>query len=249
MGAIRIFLAYADISIVHCVFKWDVKMLSCMNHFFKGTIDPTLFIRRFDNDILVVHVYVDDIIFGSTHPRFLQEYFRWSSILRRKSWLAGPQRNRLLLRCLSRKQNMCSLRLLCPSPLEAEQLTVYGFTSKRFQIYCDSKSAISLSCNPVQQSEQNTSLSATMIHKGETLVEMRTLNCIVKTEYPTGDLFTKAFPRSPIQHLVRRLFLTEISHISVGFLIPRSLLLKKVAQSPLQPTRFTQCTKGALIEF
>ncbi|GJR77985.1 hypothetical protein Tco_0090350 [Tanacetum coccineum] len=27
-----------------------------------------LFIRRFDDDILVVHVYVDDIIFGSTHP-------------------------------------------------------------------------------------------------------------------------------------------------------------------------------------
>ncbi|GKA86695.1 retrovirus-related pol polyprotein from transposon TNT 1-94, partial [Tanacetum coccineum] len=36
------------------------------NHFFKGTIDPTLFIRRFDDDILVVYVYVDDIIFGST---------------------------------------------------------------------------------------------------------------------------------------------------------------------------------------
>nr|GEY40790.1 uncharacterized mitochondrial protein AtMg00810-like [Tanacetum cinerariifolium] len=38
------------------------------NHFFKGTIDPTLFIRRFQDDILVVQVYVDDIIFGSTHP-------------------------------------------------------------------------------------------------------------------------------------------------------------------------------------
>nr|GEY36177.1 hypothetical protein [Tanacetum cinerariifolium] len=38
------------------------------NHFFKGTIDPTLFIRRFYDDILVVHVYEDDIIFGSTHP-------------------------------------------------------------------------------------------------------------------------------------------------------------------------------------
>nr|GFA18942.1 retrovirus-related Pol polyprotein from transposon TNT 1-94 [Tanacetum cinerariifolium] len=38
------------------------------NHFFKGTIDPTLFTRRFDDDILVVHVYVDDIIFGFTHP-------------------------------------------------------------------------------------------------------------------------------------------------------------------------------------
>nr|GEW02838.1 hypothetical protein [Tanacetum cinerariifolium] len=39
------------------------------NHFFKGIIDPTLFIRCFEDDILVVHVYVDDIIFGSTHPR------------------------------------------------------------------------------------------------------------------------------------------------------------------------------------
>nr|GFC05750.1 retrovirus-related Pol polyprotein from transposon TNT 1-94 [Tanacetum cinerariifolium] len=38
------------------------------NHFFKGTTDPTLFIRRFDNDMLVVQVYVDDIIFGFTHP-------------------------------------------------------------------------------------------------------------------------------------------------------------------------------------
>ncbi|GJU24018.1 putative ribonuclease H-like domain-containing protein [Tanacetum coccineum] len=43
------------------------------NLFFKGTIDPTLFIRRFDEDILVVQVYVDDIIFGSTNPRTLME--------------------------------------------------------------------------------------------------------------------------------------------------------------------------------
>nr|GEV50948.1 retrovirus-related Pol polyprotein from transposon TNT 1-94 [Tanacetum cinerariifolium] len=42
------------------------------NHFFKGTTDPTLFIRRFVDDILVVQVYVDDIIFGSTHPRYTQ---------------------------------------------------------------------------------------------------------------------------------------------------------------------------------
>nr|GEY44263.1 retrovirus-related Pol polyprotein from transposon TNT 1-94 [Tanacetum cinerariifolium] len=42
------------------------------NHFFKGTIDPTLFIRRFYDDILVIQVYVDDIIFGSTHPRYIQ---------------------------------------------------------------------------------------------------------------------------------------------------------------------------------
>ncbi|GJS80285.1 retrovirus-related pol polyprotein from transposon TNT 1-94 [Tanacetum coccineum] len=47
----------------------ELSMFLLQNHFFKGTIDPTLFIRRFDDDILVVQVYVDDIIFGSTHPR------------------------------------------------------------------------------------------------------------------------------------------------------------------------------------
>ncbi|GJV82616.1 putative ribonuclease H-like domain-containing protein [Tanacetum coccineum] len=48
----------------------ELSTFLLQNHFFKGTIDPTLFIRRFDDDILVVQVYVDDIIFGSTHPRF-----------------------------------------------------------------------------------------------------------------------------------------------------------------------------------
>nr|GEV05795.1 hypothetical protein [Tanacetum cinerariifolium] len=50
----------------------ELSMFLLQNHYFKGTIDLTLFIRRFDNDILVVHVYVDDIIFGSTHPRYTQ---------------------------------------------------------------------------------------------------------------------------------------------------------------------------------
>ncbi|GJY39428.1 retrovirus-related pol polyprotein from transposon TNT 1-94 [Tanacetum coccineum] len=47
----------------------ELSKFLLQNHFFKGTIDPTLFIRCFDDDILVVQVYVDDIIFGSTNPR------------------------------------------------------------------------------------------------------------------------------------------------------------------------------------
>ncbi|GJR23172.1 retrovirus-related pol polyprotein from transposon TNT 1-94 [Tanacetum coccineum] len=35
-----------------------------------GIIDPTLFTRRHGEDILLVQVYVDDIIFGSTNPDF-----------------------------------------------------------------------------------------------------------------------------------------------------------------------------------
>nr|GEZ06081.1 ribonuclease H-like domain-containing protein [Tanacetum cinerariifolium] len=36
------------------------------NEFRRGTIDKTLFIKRIKDDILLVQVYVDDIIFGST---------------------------------------------------------------------------------------------------------------------------------------------------------------------------------------
>nr|GEZ13287.1 hypothetical protein [Tanacetum cinerariifolium] len=49
----------------------ELSTFLLQNHFFKGTIDPTLFIRRFHDDILVVQVYVDDIIFGSRHPRYI----------------------------------------------------------------------------------------------------------------------------------------------------------------------------------
>nr|GEV08608.1 retrovirus-related Pol polyprotein from transposon TNT 1-94 [Tanacetum cinerariifolium] len=38
--------------------------------FTKGTIDPTLFTIRYGEDILPVKIYVDDIIFGSTNPKY-----------------------------------------------------------------------------------------------------------------------------------------------------------------------------------
>nr|GEX57611.1 copia protein [Tanacetum cinerariifolium] len=48
----------------------ELSTFLLQNGFSKGTIDPTLFTRRFDDDILVVQVYVDDIIFGSTDPKY-----------------------------------------------------------------------------------------------------------------------------------------------------------------------------------
>ncbi|GKA74791.1 retrovirus-related pol polyprotein from transposon TNT 1-94 [Tanacetum coccineum] len=39
-------------------------------HAFPGIVNPTLFTRRHKGDILLVQVYVDDIIFGSTNPDF-----------------------------------------------------------------------------------------------------------------------------------------------------------------------------------
>ncbi|GJS74476.1 retrovirus-related pol polyprotein from transposon TNT 1-94 [Tanacetum coccineum] len=42
--------------------------------FTKGTIDPTLFTIRYGKDILLVQIYVDDIIFGSTNPKFSKRF-------------------------------------------------------------------------------------------------------------------------------------------------------------------------------
>ncbi|KAJ9544631.1 hypothetical protein OSB04_024338 [Centaurea solstitialis] len=40
----------------------------------KGTIDPTLFLRRSGSDLIIVHIHVDDIIFASTKPEMCQEF-------------------------------------------------------------------------------------------------------------------------------------------------------------------------------
>nr|GFB14308.1 copia protein [Tanacetum cinerariifolium] len=40
----------------------------------RGTIDQTLFIRKYKGDFILVQVYVDDIIFGSSNPLLCREF-------------------------------------------------------------------------------------------------------------------------------------------------------------------------------
>nr|GEV57884.1 retrovirus-related Pol polyprotein from transposon TNT 1-94 [Tanacetum cinerariifolium] len=42
--------------------------------FSKGFIDPTLFITKYEEDILLVQIYVDDIIFGSTNSKLSKQF-------------------------------------------------------------------------------------------------------------------------------------------------------------------------------
>ncbi|GKF73205.1 putative ribonuclease H-like domain-containing protein [Tanacetum coccineum] len=48
----------------------------------RGTIDKTLFIKRDKNDIMLVQVYVDDIIFGFTNKSL--QYKDWLLLLQQK---------------------------------------------------------------------------------------------------------------------------------------------------------------------
>ncbi|KAI3735537.1 hypothetical protein L6452_15038 [Arctium lappa] len=44
------------------------------NGFEKGTIDRILFIKRYKNEMLLVQIYVDDIIFGSTNQKYCDKF-------------------------------------------------------------------------------------------------------------------------------------------------------------------------------
>ncbi|GKB02785.1 putative ribonuclease H-like domain-containing protein, partial [Tanacetum coccineum] len=44
------------------------------NGYRRGTIDKTLFIKKDKHDIILVQVYVDDIIFGSTKKSWCDEF-------------------------------------------------------------------------------------------------------------------------------------------------------------------------------
>ncbi|GKA94664.1 retrovirus-related pol polyprotein from transposon TNT 1-94 [Tanacetum coccineum] len=176
------------------------------NHFNEGTIDLTLFIRRFDDDILVVHVYVDDIIFDSMNPNICQhekhlkevkkdslvyhlqgtvnmglwytkdfgfELTRFSdadlwpgckdtfksnlsvdSILRRKIGELVIEKARLYGAVTRQKQNMVVSYPLAVQVIWSGHTTVQRlcFHSTNIHLYSDSKSAIAISCNPVQHS-------------------------------------------------------------------------------------------------
>nr|GEZ66141.1 retrovirus-related Pol polyprotein from transposon TNT 1-94 [Tanacetum cinerariifolium] len=90
------------------------------------------------------------------------------------------------------------------------QLTDYGFHFNKIPIYCDSKSAIAISCNPVQHSR--TKHSAVRYHFIKEHIENGTIELyFVKMDYQLADLFTKALPADRFNYLVRRLYMRSLS--------------------------------------
>nr|GEY47692.1 hypothetical protein [Tanacetum cinerariifolium] len=89
-------------------------------------------------------------------------------------------------------------------------LTDYGFHFNKIPIYCDSKSAIAISCNLVQHSR--TKLIAVRYHFiNEHLEKGTTELYFVKTDYQLADLFTKALPTDRFNYLVSRIGMRSLS--------------------------------------
>ncbi|GJX04026.1 retrovirus-related pol polyprotein from transposon TNT 1-94 [Tanacetum coccineum] len=263
--------------------------------FSKGSIDPTLFITKHGEDILLVQIYVDDIIFGSTNPKlskrfgklmhrtscdsigskfdmsmmgelkfflgiqihqspqgiFINQAKYAQEILKKHGMTSCDSIGTLMATkhldadlsdsdhagCLdSRKSTSGGIQFLggdklvswsskkqdCTSMSSAEveyvslsaccaqvlwlrtQLTDYGFHFDKIPMYCDSKAAIAISCNPVQHSrtkhiDVRYHFIKEQVEKG--IVEL----FFVGTEYQLADLFTKALSEDRFKYLVRRL--------------------------------------------
>ncbi|GJZ76163.1 hypothetical protein Tco_0640628, partial [Tanacetum coccineum] len=90
------------------------------------------------------------------------------------------------------------------------QLTDYGYHFNKIPIYCDSKSAIAISYNPVQHSR--TKHIAVLYHFIKEHIEKGTIELyFVKTHYQLANLFTKALPVERFNYLVHHLGMRSLS--------------------------------------
>nr|GEW85011.1 hypothetical protein [Tanacetum cinerariifolium] len=229
MEAIRIFLSY----VAHksfTVFQMDVKTAFfawCIekrrNHFFKGIIDPTLFIRRFQDDILVSK-YVLEILnkYGMEScdpigtPMEIKDKLdldqngtpvnamKYHSIISALMYLTSSRPDIVHATCL------CARYQAKPTEKHLKELTDYGFHFNMILIYCDSKSAIAISCNTVQHSR--TKHIAVRYHFIKEHVEKGMIELyFVKTDYQLADIFTKALLANRFNYLVRHLGMRSLS--------------------------------------
>nr|GFC89396.1 retrovirus-related Pol polyprotein from transposon TNT 1-94 [Tanacetum cinerariifolium] len=84
------------------------------------------------------------------------------------------------------------------------QLQDYVLHYNNIALYCDSQSAIAISCNPVQHS--CTKHIHTRYHFIKEQVENGLIELyFVRTEYQLAGMFTKALPKDRFKYLVRRI--------------------------------------------
>ncbi|GJT15944.1 hypothetical protein Tco_0874650 [Tanacetum coccineum] len=110
-----------------------------------------------------------------------------------KNWLGGPLKSKIVQRCRPQKLNMCLYPLDVLKSIRT-QLLDYGYRFNKIPMYCNSKSAIAISGNPVQPS--CTKRINILYHFIKEHVERGTVELyFVRTEYQLTDLFTIALPK------------------------------------------------------
>ncbi|GKA09647.1 hypothetical protein Tco_0688978 [Tanacetum coccineum] len=97
------------------------------------------------------------------------------------------------------------------------KLKDYGFNYNNIPLYCDSQSAIAISCNLVQHSctkHIHTRYHFIKEHVENGIIELY----FVRTEYQLADMFTKALPEDRFQYLVRRIGMRYLTPVELEVL-------------------------------
>nr|GEV21996.1 hypothetical protein [Tanacetum cinerariifolium] len=216
----------------------ELSTFILQNHFFKGSIHPTLFIRRFQDDILVSK-YVLEILnkYGMEScdpvgtPMEIKDILdldqngtpvdatKYHSMIGTLMYLTSsrPDIAKPTEKHLEEvKRIFCYLRGTINTDLwytKDSGFELTGFSDADYAGCKDtfkSTSTIAISCNPVQYSR--TKHIAVLYHFIKEHVEKGTIELyFVKTDYQLADIFTKALPAYRFNYLVRRLGMRSLS--------------------------------------
>ncbi|GKE50532.1 retrovirus-related pol polyprotein from transposon TNT 1-94, partial [Tanacetum coccineum] len=123
------------------------------NKFSKGVVDPTLFTRKIGKHILLVQIYVDDIIFGSTDPKACDIFSDETSSKFQMSkmgqiWSSKKQKSTAI--STIEAEYIAMSRCYAQIIWMRSQLTDYDFAFNKIPLYYDNCSTIALCCNNVQ---------------------------------------------------------------------------------------------------
>ncbi|GJZ78564.1 retrovirus-related pol polyprotein from transposon TNT 1-94 [Tanacetum coccineum] len=190
--------------------------------FSKGTMGPTLFIRRQGKDILLILQSPRGIFINQSKYALesLKKYGMESSDpvatpMVEKSKLDEDKQGKAIdpthyrgmksVTISSMEAEYIALSGCCSQVLwMRSQLTDYGLGFNKIPMYCDNKSAIALCCNNVQHSRSKHIDIRFYFIKEQVengVVELY----FVDTEYQLADIFTKSLGRERIEFLINKL--------------------------------------------
>ncbi|GKB21798.1 retrovirus-related pol polyprotein from transposon TNT 1-94, partial [Tanacetum coccineum] len=165
-------------------------------------VDPTLFTRQAGNELLLVQIYVDDIIFASTNTAICNEFANQMTT-KFKSQRGAEVHYTLMVEKSKLDED------LHWNPIDATLYHDYGFQFNNIPLYCDNKSAIALCCNNFQHSR------AKHIDVRYHFIKEQVENGIVelyfvRTKHQLADIFTKPLPRDRFNFLIENLDVPEV---------------------------------------
>ncbi|GJU45564.1 retrovirus-related pol polyprotein from transposon TNT 1-94 [Tanacetum coccineum] len=193
LEAVRIFIAYTAYKSFP-IYQMDVKTA-----FLNGLLKEEVYVAQPDK------VYrLRKALYGLKQASRAW-YDELSNFLISKGFTkAGCQRSRTELQCHQQKLSMRRYLQVNAQVMWMIHTKDYGFNYNKIPLYCDSQSAIAISCNPVQHSRTkhiHTRYHFIKEHVENDIIELY----FVRTEYQLADMFTKALPKDRFRYLVRRI--------------------------------------------